>query len=149
MKNNSILVVSGEPKSIFLEIFFKALKNKKYKSPIILICNKKILMSHMKENNFRGKLKILKIDQLNKQKLDNNHINLIDVNFDKNYKNKYLKESFKIAFKLIKNKFSFKLINGPINKTSFLKKKFLGITEYVSHEFKINNVQVLDSFIYL
>ena len=143
MKNNSILVVSGEPKSIFLEIFFKALKNKKYKSPIILICNKKILMSHMKENNFRGKLKILRIDQLNKQKLDNNHINLIDVNFDKNDKNKYLKESFKIAFKLIKNKFSFKLINGPINKTSFLKKKFLGITEYVSHEFKINNAGML------
>ena len=143
MKNNFILVVSGEPKSIFLEIFFKALKYKKYKSPIILICNKKILMSHMKKNNFKRKLKILKIEFLNKQKLDNTSINLIDVRFDKNNKNKYLNESFKIAFKLIKNKFSYKLINGPINKTSFLKKKFLGMTEYVSNEFKIRNTGML------
>ncbi len=143
MKNDFIVVVSGEPKSIFLEIFFKAIKIYKYKSPIILICNKKILITHMKKNNFRRKLKILKIEQLHKQKLDNNHINLIDVKFDKNNKNKYLNDSFKIAFKLIKNKFSFKLINGPINKTSFLKKKFLGITEYVSREFKINNTGML------
>ncbi len=143
MKNNFILVVSGEPRSIFLEIFFKAIKNKKYKSPIILICNKKILMGHMKKNNFKRKLKILKIEQLNKRKLDNSHINLIDVKFNKNNKNKYLNDSFKIAFKLIKNKFSFKLINGPINKTTFLKKKFLGITEYVSQEFKIINTGML------
>jgi len=143
MKNNFIVVVSGEPKSIFLEIFFKAIKNNRYKSPIILICNKKILISHMKKNKFKKKLKILNIEQLNKQKLDNSHINLIDVKFDKKNKNKYLNESFKIAFKLIKTKFSSKLINGPINKTSFLKKKFLGITEYVSREFKINNTGML------
>ena len=48
MKNNSILIVAGEPKSVFLEVFFKAIKDKKYKSPIILICNKKILIKHMK-----------------------------------------------------------------------------------------------------
>ena len=41
LKNyNPILIVSGEPKSIFLEIFFKAL-NKKAKSPLVLIVNKK------------------------------------------------------------------------------------------------------------
>ena len=34
---NPILIVSGEPKSIFLEIFFKALK-KKNKKPIIVNC---------------------------------------------------------------------------------------------------------------
>ena len=52
MKNNHILVISGEPKSIFLEIFFKALKNKKYKSPIILICNKNFLIPNLKKNKF-------------------------------------------------------------------------------------------------
>ena len=43
MKNKPILIVSGEPNSIFLEIFFKSLKNKKYKSPIILISSLKLL----------------------------------------------------------------------------------------------------------
>ena len=51
-----------------------------------------------------------------------------------------IKKSFNVAFKLIKNKFSKKLINGPINKGSFLNKKFLGITEYVSEKFKKKNL---------
>jgi len=41
MKNKPIILVAGEPKSIFFEIFFKAIKNKRYKSPLILICCKK------------------------------------------------------------------------------------------------------------
>ena len=76
MKNNSILVVSGEPKSIFLEIFFKALKKKNYKSPLILICCKKILLNQMNKFKFKKKINILEIDQLKKNKLDNNSINL-------------------------------------------------------------------------
>ena len=43
MITKPILIVAGEPKSVFLEVFFKAIKDKKYKSPIILICNKRIL----------------------------------------------------------------------------------------------------------
>ena len=141
MKSNHILVVSGEPKSIFLEIFFKALKYKKYKSPIILICNKNFLISHIKKINFKKKIKVLELNQLNKYKLNNNYINLIDVKLKKNNINQYVNESFELAFKLINNKFSYKLINGPINKSSFLRKKFLGITEYVSHKFKVSNTQ--------
>ena len=41
MKIKPIILVSGEPKSIFFEIFFKSLKKVKLKSPIILICFKK------------------------------------------------------------------------------------------------------------
>ena len=52
MSSNPILLVAGEPNSIFLEIFFKTLKKKKFKSPIILICSKKILESQMKHFNF-------------------------------------------------------------------------------------------------
>ena len=37
MKNKPIIIVNGEPNSIFLEIFFKSLKKKNYNSPIILI----------------------------------------------------------------------------------------------------------------
>ena len=43
MKNKPIIISAGDPDSIFLEIFFKALKKKKFKSPLILICSKKLL----------------------------------------------------------------------------------------------------------
>ena len=43
MNNKSILIVHGEPNSIFLEIFFKTLKYKKIKSPLILISSEEIL----------------------------------------------------------------------------------------------------------
>ena len=39
MNTEPILIVAGEPKSIFLEIFFKTLDVKKFNSPIILICS--------------------------------------------------------------------------------------------------------------
>ena len=42
MSYKPILIVAGEPNSIFFEIFFKALK-KKYKSPIILIASLNLL----------------------------------------------------------------------------------------------------------
>ena len=56
MKNKTILVVAGEPNSIFLEIFFKALKKKKFKCPIVLICSEKILKLQMKHFNFKRKV---------------------------------------------------------------------------------------------
>ena len=37
MKYKPIIIVAGEPNSIFLEIFFKSIKYKKFKSPLILI----------------------------------------------------------------------------------------------------------------
>ena len=48
-----------------------------------------------------------------------------------------------MALKLIKNKFSGKLINGPINKKSFLNKKFLGITEYISAQCNVKKTGML------
>tara|TARA_B100001057_G_scaffold402578_1_gene414559 strand:- start:1446 stop:2387 length:942 start_codon:yes stop_codon:yes gene_type:complete len=143
MKNNNILVVAGEPKSIFLEIFFKAIKLKKYKSPIILICNKNFLTPYIRKMKLKKKIRILELHQLNKNKFNNDCINLINVKLKKNNIKQYIDESFELAFKLINNKFSYKLINGPINKSSFLRKKFLGVTEYVSHKFKVSNPGML------
>ena len=40
MNYSPILIVSGEPNSIFLEIFFKILKKNKFRSPFILISSK-------------------------------------------------------------------------------------------------------------
>ncbi len=150
MNNKPIILVAGEPNSIFLEIFFKALKYKKYRSPFILICCKKILLNQMKKNKFKKKINFLQLDKLKNYKLNNNSINLIDVKcqklnkkFNANLTNKYLSISFKLALKLIKDKFSDKLINGPINKKTFLNKKFLGITEYISAQYNVKKTGML------
>ena len=48
MKNyKPIIIVAGEPNSIFFELFFKVVK-KKIKSPIILIASKKLLINQAK-----------------------------------------------------------------------------------------------------
>jgi 4-hydroxythreonine-4-phosphate dehydrogenase len=78
-------------------------------------------------------------------------INLIDINYQtkkafekiSSKSNEYIESSFKIALKLIKNKISNKLINGPVSKKFFLKKKFLGITEYLAKRTKSKDVAML------
>ena len=151
MKFSPILVVAGEPNSIFLEIFFKTIKLKRFKSPIILIASKKILKLQMIKLKFKIKIRDLNIDKLNYSKLDNKYINLIDVSYNSNKpfekisrkSNQYIKESFEVAFKLLKKGVSKKIINGPISKKSFLNKKFLGITEYLSDSFAIKKKAML------
>ena len=43
MNSKAILIVSGEPNSIFLDIYFKILTTKKIASPLILITSEKLL----------------------------------------------------------------------------------------------------------
>jgi 4-hydroxythreonine-4-phosphate dehydrogenase len=57
MNYKPILLVAGEPNSIFLEIFFKAIKFKNFKSPLILIASEKILVNQMKKLKFKKKNK--------------------------------------------------------------------------------------------
>ena len=145
MSYSPILIVAGEPNSIFLEIFFKVISKNKIKSPIILITSKKLLTMQMKVLNFHKKIKILNPLKLNKYKLNNRTINLIDIKysqkkaFEKISKksNKFIENCFNLAFKIIKKNKISKFINGPISKKSFLNKKFLGITEYISKHFKV------------
>jgi len=44
---NPIIIVAGEPNSVFFELFFKVIK-KKIKSPIILIASKKLIIKQAK-----------------------------------------------------------------------------------------------------
>ena len=55
MKNKPIILVAGDPYSVFLEIFFKATKSNRYKSPLILICNINNLKKEMKMFKFKKK----------------------------------------------------------------------------------------------
>ena len=146
MKNKPILIVAGEPESVFLELFFKSLKFR-YICPIVLICNKEILFKQIKDLNYKFSINNINFEEINSSKLVKNKINLINVKYQKlnddNEKNKYISKSFEIAFKLIKRKFSYKFINGPINKNIYLKKKYLGVTEFIAKNFSIKKYGML------
>tara|TARA_B100000963_G_scaffold103711_1_gene89759 strand:+ start:5511 stop:6452 length:942 start_codon:yes stop_codon:yes gene_type:complete len=143
MRNKPIILVAGEPKGIFFEIFFKSLKNNKFKSPLILIASKILLEKSMLKLRFKKKIRLLNPDSLPKIRIKNNSINLIDINFNKKNPSIYIKKSFDIAFQILKKKYTNKFINGPVDKSEFLNKKFLGITEYISKKFKIKKNAML------
>ena len=149
MNYKPIVILNGEPNSVFLEIFFKALK-KKYRSHIILISSIKLLKHYMKKFNFKKNINIIDINNLKKKKLKKDSINLINLDINLNtYKkisprsNDFIKKSFDTGLKLIQNGFTNKLINGPISKKSFLNKKFPGITEYISSKTKTKKFAML------
>ncbi len=143
MSYSPILIVSGEPNSVFLEILFKVLKLKKFKSPLILISSENILKLQMKKLNFKKRIKQLDPKKIYSYKLNNNSINLINVDYDQkkpfekisSKSNKFIYKCFQIAFEILKKKKIYKFINGPISKKNFLNKKYLGITEYISEKF--------------
>ena len=146
-----ILIVAGEPNSIFSEIFFKSIKYKKYKSPIIIIASKKLIELQMRKLNVNKKIRQINFLDIEKYNFDNRKINLIDVKFDQkkpfkrisNKSNTYIEKSFEIAIQILKKKITNKFINGPISKKFFLKKKFLGITEYLAFKTKTKNFAML------
>ncbi len=57
--------------------------------------------------------------------------------------NKYIENCFKVGLEILSNKISNKFINGPISKKYFLKKKFIGMTEYLSDKTHSNNVSMI------
>ena len=137
-----IIIVTGDLDSVFFEIFFKSLKKKKIKSPIILICNVENYKLEKTKYKFKGIEKAYTLKQIFKKNLNPKTIYLFDIELSKDQK-QYLDKSFKIAFELIKKGVSNKMINGPINKKNFLNNKFLGITEYISKSFQIKKTGML------
>jgi len=79
MNRKPILIVPGEPNSVFFEIFFKSLFFEKIKSPIILIGSQKILELHMQKLNYKLKINSLDRSKLLIEKLNNTKINLINI----------------------------------------------------------------------
>ncbi len=151
MNYNPILIVAGEPNSIFLEIFFKSLNKIKIKRPILLIASSKIVKLQMAKFKFNKKIKMINTQELPDLNLNNKSINLINVDYNtskafekiSSKSNKYIENCFKIAFSIIKQNNIKRLITGPISKKTFLNKKYLGITEYLSQKFKVNRSAML------
>ena len=154
MNYNPIIILSGEPHSVFLELYFKIKKKYDCKRPIILIVSEKLLFAHMKKLNFNFKINLINPKKDNLNTLNNKKINVINVDFDSkkifdkitDNSNSYIEKSFKIALKLLKEKKCAGLINGPISKKNFLKERFFGITEYLAN--KTNNRNKVVMLIY-
>ena len=139
MSTKYILIVHGEPFSIFSEVLGKYfIKKRKFKKKIIIIGNKQLLKKQLKKLKYNFPLNEIK----NYLDADINSINIIDINFS--YKeifsnisrksNKYIEDCFKKSLDIIKSNNDFILINGPISKKTFLNKKYSGITEYLSQK---------------
>ena len=147
MNFNPIIIVGGEPQSIFIEILLKAFK--KIRKPIILISSKTILKKNIKRFNYRLNFNELKNDLSNIKK---GKINLIDINYKKfsfskkritSESNKFIKVSFNKALELGKNIKFAGLINGPISKRTFLRGRYNGITEYLGEKTDVKDTVML------
>jgi len=145
-----IIIVAGEPNSIFFELFFKVIK-KKIKSPIILIASKELILKQSKILKEKINFNTTNEFEIIKKKNRLKKINLIDVNFKQLYgfskitqkSNHYIAKCFDIAINLLKNNVSNKFINGPVSKKTFLKRKFNGITEYLAHKTNTKNFAMI------
>ena len=132
-----ILIILGEPYSTFSEILGKYfIKKKNLEKKIILIGNKEIFTKQLKKLNYSLNLNQIK----NIEESKKNMVNIINVEF-KHTKvfsvidvksNNYIKKSFDISLDILKHNDESILINGPISKKTFLRKKYSGITEYLS-----------------
>jgi len=150
MSYKPIIIVAGEPNSIFFELFFNVIK-KKIKSPIILIASKKLINKQAKILKQKINFNIINEFEIIKKKDNLKKINLIDVDFNQSYgfgkittkSNHYIATCFDIAIKLLRNKVSNKFINGPISKKTFLKRKFNGITEYLANKTNTKNFAMI------
>ena len=78
MNFNPIVIVGGEPQSIFIEILLKSIK--KIHHPIILVSSKSLLIKNIKKFNYS---KIF--NQLNKDftNIKKNEINLVNIDYKK------------------------------------------------------------------
>ena len=149
-KKKPILVVAGEPFSIFSEILFKTIKKHRIKKPIVVIGSYELFKIQM--SSLKYKIPLNNISQnFNISNLKINSINIINIklNFNKPFQkisdisNSYIEQSFQLALKLMKKNIFIGLINGPISKKYFLKNKFLGITEYLADKTKSRNFAML------
>jgi len=151
MSFKPIIVVAGEPNSIFMEIFVKSIKKNNYKNPIILIASYNLVKLQLKKLNYKIKINLLNHENLNIRYLKNDRINLLNVSYSfkkpfekiSSKSKKYISDCFELALRLIKSGFSDKFINGPISKKHFLSKKYLGVTEFLAAKTKTKKSAML------
>ena len=137
-----ILIVLGEPNSVFVEILSKVLNKisikKKIDYPIILIGSKKLILSQLKILKKKLKFTEVKKKEIYYNKLSNKiYLLNFEYNFKKAFENiskkskDYISKCFNEGLKILNLRLSDIIINGPVSKKHFLEKKYPGVTEYV------------------
>ena len=149
MNINHILVVMTEPKSIFLEILFKyfiSFHFKRNKKKISIIGDSSLVKKEIKKSRYKIKFN----DILDLKDSKKNFINLINIDIGKNSQDvtindfsNYISDCFDKSISILKKNKNVALFNGPINKKKFLKKKYLGITEYLAKKTNSKNPVML------
>ena len=147
MNSNPIIILWGEPNSVFTEIFLKSIKTYKNKKPIILIGSLDLFKAQIKRLKIKFNYKLINLIDINLEKILKDKINFVDIkySFKKPFEkissksNKYLKRCFNTAIKINKNHKISGLINGPISKKYFLKDEYQGITEFLASHYKIKD----------
>ena len=145
-----VLIILGEPNSTFSEIllkYFCSTSFKKINKTITLVGNVELFQKQMKILNYNVKLNI--ISDINQSVKKSINIINVDYKFKRAFSkisensNNYIEECFNLSLKLIKKGKADKLINGPVSKKHFLKKKFPGITEYIAEKTSSRNPVML------
>ncbi len=141
MSIKHILITTTEPKSIFLEILFKYLnsKNKKKRKRITLIGNETIILNEAKKFKFKKKFNPI----LNLKYAKKNLINLININKDNKNIASYISKCFDKSLSILRERKDVVLFNGPLNKKTFLNKKYPGVTEYLADHTNSKNPVML------
>ena len=139
--NKSIAIIAGEPNSISSELIFKSwqLRKQYNHKPFFIIGNVQILNLQKKKLNYQ--IKIRKIDNNFKiSDLKSNELPVYNIEYKQkktfekisNKSNEYILKCFNLAIKLVESKKILGFINCPISKEFLFKKKYQGITEFLS-----------------
>ena len=147
MSFKPIIIVCGEPNSVFSELLAKSLKKYKSKKPIIIIGSFDLINLQLKRLRLNINLHKINLREKLIENIKFNKINIIDINYEfkkvfepiSSKSNKYISKCFEMAFNIIKSNKISGFINGPVSKKFFLKDKYPGITEYIADKFKIKN----------
>ena len=150
MINNPILIVGGEPNSVFSEILIKSFNRSRKQKPILLFASYELLLKQLKILKLSCNFNLIDKD-LTEHTLHKNKINIFDVkyNFKKPFEkiskksNRYISNCFSEALDYSKKNKIAGLINGPVSKKFFLNKNFLGVTEYLASKTKIGKYAML------
>ena len=147
-----IAIIAGEPNSISSEIIFKSWKlRKKYiHKPLLVIGSVHLLKSQGKKLKYHIKIKKIK-SNFNANDLNGSKLPVYDIKYKQkkpfqkisSKSNKYIFGCFDIATYLIKNKKILGFINCPISKESLFKKKYQGITEFLSKKSNVEGSEVM------
>ena len=147
MNYKPIIIVCGEPNSIFSELLAKSYYKYKNKKPIVLIGSLNLINSQLKKMGFKLKLNIVKFKSNYLENVSKVYLNILDVNYEfkkpfekiSSKSKNYVTKCFDQAFNIIRDNKVSGLINGPISKKFFLGNRYQGITEYISSKFGIKH----------